>query len=200
MTWKRAAVLLLPLVLAGCAGWRPPPPTVSETERHWRAALVERPWRLQGRIGVRGGRDSWHGHLRWEHGRDFERLVLSGPFGQGGAVIEARPGWIRLRYPDGKTLESTTPDRLLRQVLGVAVPLAALRYWVLGLSAPGPVSAERDVAGRLRRLRQDGWEVEYQAYGVVGAGALPTKLRLRGPGGIRLTLLIDEWGLESERT
>ncbi|BCX88787.1 outer membrane lipoprotein LolB [Methylomarinovum tepidoasis] len=198
---SRIPLLLLLLALAGCAAWRKPPlPAAGEAERRWRSGLIERPWQLQGRIGVSGGRDSWHGHLRWEHGQGLDRLVLSGPFGQGGVVVEVGSGWIRLRYPDGRILESAEPDRLLRQVLGVVVPLAALRYWVLGLTAPGPAAVEHDLAGRLQRLRQQGWEVGYLAYGAVAAGALPTKLQLLGPDGVRVKLLIDRWEIDRDRT
>jgi len=189
--------MFLPLALAaglwGCAGPRASLPVVGAEERAWLVQLHNLGWQLRGRVGVSGGRDRWHGSLSWEHFRQGDWLTIAGPFGQGGVRIRVREGWIRIYYADGRIRESFQPEKLLGQILGIPVPWEALGYWVLGLPAPGKSKAEYDSLGRLRRLDQHGWQIEYLRYTVVESGALPAKLVLSGPDGVRLKLIVDRW-------
>lgn len=184
---------MLAIWLGGCAWWRPPLPAVGPKELAWLQQLDR--WQLQGRVGVRGDQGNWHGSLRWIAQDKQDRLIVSGPFGQGGIVIQVQANWIRIEQADGRTRISDRPDRLLEEVLGVAVPLTALRYWIRGLPAPGPAEIAYASDGRLQRLLQRGWQVEYLEYQTVGLGALPVKLILMGPRGVRLKLIVDHWGI-----
>lgn len=193
-------VLAIFVYLGGCAlPSVPPPGALNAEERNWLAGLQSRGWRLNGRIGVISGeKRGWHAGLRWEYLEGVDALVISGPLGQGGVALWVRPGWIRIRYPDGRVQESARPRELLRRILGVAVPLESLHYWILGLPAPAPAKPEYDLLGRLRLLDQDGWQVEYRRYLRLGPGALPAKLILTGPGRVRVTLIVDEWRIGVE--
>ncbi|MBN2700746.1 MAG: outer membrane lipoprotein LolB [Methylothermaceae bacterium] len=195
MSFRARLGLLLLIGLAGCSAWQQPPlPVADQVELAWLRGLDH--WRLHGRIGVRGEEDNWHGGVRWDYRKGHDRLVVSGPFGQGGAVIEVWPNWIRIEGADGRIQVSSRPEQLLEQVLGVAVPLPLLHYWVRGLPASGAAEVEYDAGGRLRRLRQKGWEIEYLEYRAVGDGVLPVKLVLSGPMGVRLKLIVDRWEIE----
>ncbi len=190
---------MLAIWLGGCAWWRPPLSVVGQQELAWLQQLDR--WQLQGRVGVRGDQGNWHGSLRWVYRDDWDRLVVSGPFGQGGVVVQVQANWIRIEQADGRTRVSDRPEGLLEEVLGVAIPLKALRYWIRGLPAPGPAEIEYAPDGRLQRLIQQGWQVEYLEYQAVGRGTLPVKLILVGPRGVRLKLIVDRWeiGVESEQ-
>jgi outer membrane biogenesis lipoprotein LolB len=48
--------------------------------------------------------------------------------------------------------------------LGVRLPVNGLRYWVRGLPEPGSTPGQTDADGRLTRLEQNGWVIEYPAY------------------------------------
>ncbi|MFN3920092.1 MAG: lipoprotein insertase outer membrane protein LolB [Methylohalobius sp.] len=191
--------LLLAIWLGGCAWWRPPLSTVDQKELAWLKRLDH--WQLKGRVGVRGEKGNWHGNLRWTYQEGQDRLVISGPFGQGGVIIQVYPDWIRIEQADGQTRVSDQPEELLEEVLGVAVPLTALRYWVRGLPAPGQSEIESGPDGRMRRLLQGGWQVEYHEYRAVGPYALPARLSLSGPRGMHLKLIVDRWevGVEPMR-
>ncbi len=190
---------MLVIGLAGCAGWRPPLSALGQQELAWLKQLDQ--FELQGRVGVRGNKGSWHGSLRWTYRDNRDRVVVSGPFGQGGVVIQVQENWIQIEQADGQIRVSDQPDQLLEEILGVAVPLQALRYWIRGLPAPGQAQTEYAPDGRLQRLIQAGWQVEYLEYQRVGQGALPAKLVLAGPRQVRLKLVIDRWEttLESEQ-
>lgn len=191
--------LLLSLWLGGCAWWRSPPPAIDQGELAW-LERIDR-WQLQARLGVRGERESWHGGIDWVFHNGQDRLVLSGPFGQGGVVIQIDAGQIRIERAGGETQVSDRPEELLEAMLGVAVPVIAMHFWIRGLPAPGHKRIEYGSDGRIRRLLQQGWEVEYLEYRALGPYALPVKLILTGPRGVRLKLVVDQWrvGEESDR-
>lgn len=199
MSFRLGLGLLLGVWLGGCAWWRPPLPALGQKELDFLQRLDH--WQLQGRVGVRGERGNWHGSLRWIYRDGQDRLIVSGPFGQGRVVIQARADWIRIEQANGKVRVSDRPESLLEEVLGMAVPVKALRYWIRGLPAPGRGELEFGPDGRLRRLQQRKWQVEYQEYRAVGPYALPVKLELTGPRGVYLKLIVDRWevGLEPER-
>ena len=51
-----------------------------------------------------------------------------------------------------------------------------------------------DVAGRLHRVNQSGWQVEYLGYGQVGPFELPTKVFLENPR-VSARLFVSRWEL-----
>ncbi len=71
--------------------------------------------------------------------------------------------------------------------------MSALEYWSRGLVWPGaPADAEENEAGQLVRLRQLGWELEFDRYEPVGRVALPHRIKAEQEAN-RFTLLIREW-------
>jgi len=184
--------------LSGCVTVEKPPPQFNALERQWLAKIHREGWGLHGRIGVTGGPESWHGGIQWEYRDDYDRLKIAGPFGQGGVLVEMRPGWIRVSHQDGQIQESTRPQLLLNQLLGVVVPLESLHYWILGLPAPGPAKMNYGSGRRLSSLEQQGWRIEYRRYQAVGEGGLPVKVIMTGPAGVRLKLIIDRWEIRIE--
>ena len=185
-------------LLGGCAWWRPPSPLprLDREELAWLERLDR--WHVQGRIGVRGERGNWHGGLHWTYEDGQDRLVITGPLGQRAVVIQVRSGWIEIAQANGQTQVSDRPEKLLKEVLGVAVPLKALRYWIRGLPAPGGGEVEFSPDGRVLRLRQGKWQVEYRQYRSLKTHVLPVKLELIGPG-VSVKLLVDLWEVDGGR-
>ena len=76
---------------------------------------------------------------------------------------------------------------------GLQVPVTGLRYWILGLPAPG---AERsrvlDGQGRLLSLEQNSWSMDYRGYTDVDGLSLPRKLFLRRDD-LRVRLVVEQW-------
>lgn len=117
-------------------------------------------------------------------------MLLATPLGQGVARITRTPGEAVLQWPDGRSETAADPQSLLEKVLGFRFPLAGLDYWIEGRLDPRrPGQVEKAADGRIERLAQDGWQVDYLAY----AGGRPAKLRMRR-GGIEVTLIVDRWG------
>jgi len=189
-------LLLLPSLLClpwlgGCAalGGRAVAPVLPSLELPvaWearRGALQAWPgYDLRGRVAVARGEDGFSGNLRWLQRPALTRIELDGPLGVGGAQYEFAPG------DDAAALE---------QALGAPVPLASLRYWLLGVPDPDPaLPAEESLepgGGRLAALRQAGWEIDYPLYSPVAGSRLelPQRIEVRREG-LRLRLWVDVW-------
>jgi len=182
---KHLLPLLCLLALAGCVTVPPAPPLPAGTSSD--------NWILAGRIAVRAGDQGWHAGLLWHERADRYDLRLEGPLGQGAAELTGRPGRVTLRTADGKRYQAASPEQLLVRVMGVRMPVSGLRYWVRGRPAPGPVTGEqRDKAGHLTVLVQDGWVIHYEGYSRVRGRALPARMRLAN-GDVRVRLIVDRW-------
>lgn len=186
-------LLCVTLLLNGCALWRPSHDP--QAERAWDArraqlAQVDR-FTLQGRFAA-GGIFGVKGQLHWQQNPQDFRLRLSGPFGARAVQITGDENGVAIRSAE-ESFHTSEPETYLRERLGWAVPMQQLRWWVLGMPAPGtPETVELDSAGRLLKLEQDGWTVEYAEYQTAGVPELPRKLELAN-GELSVKLVVDAW-------
>ena len=173
-------LFLLAVLLSACAA--PLPDAEDERaaawERHraWLESLAT--WRASGRVAGSSGDEGWSAGLRWRQEGERYRIQLSGPFGQGAVRIRGDGEGVELRSADGRVARAPSAEALVAAELGVAVPVSALRYWLLGRPAPEAEAAllTLDWAGRIEELEQLGWRVRYQEYADSGAGELPARL------------------------
>jgi outer membrane lipoprotein LolB len=192
LSWRGVAVALACLQ-AGCAqlpgfGLPSPPPL----------ALSAAPaaFRLEGRVSVKAGEESFSGGLAWRRDAGNEELLLRTPLGQG--VAELRGDAAGMVLTDAKGLVHRAPDAdaLVRQALGLELPLSGLAWWVVGLPRPGaPYRAEPDEAGRLAVLEQDDWHIDFSRYAPQGKAMLPGKLVARRGEDLEVRLVVDGWEL-----
>lgn len=151
-------------------------------------ALQDIQFELAGRLAARYRNEAFTGNLSWRHARDGDELLISTPLGQGVARIVRQNKVVTLTTADGEQ-SAADAETLTEQTLGFRLPLAGLADWVRGRPSPGtPAQPEHGGDGKLARLHQAGWNIEYQDY----AGALPSRMRLTYPG-IELRLAISEW-------
>jgi outer membrane lipoprotein LolB len=188
LIWMACSVLI-----AGCAK------TVKEVRlldhSAQRQLYALQTWRLEGRIAVQVKDKAWHASLFWDHRPTQDRLQVTGPFNQGAMTIVVQDKLIYVQQADGTIESSPEPDQLLESRLGFAVPLSALRYWVLGL--PEPTRAHQpsfDRAGVLRSLTQLGWLVQFEQFMRVNNTVVPRKAVITSPN-VRIKLIADEWVL-----
>lgn len=152
---------------------------------------------LTARIGVRAGTEGFSGGVRWVHEPRQDRIEISSLLGQMVAQIEFNAQGAALQLPERK-VQSETLSELMQREMGWVLPLEGLADWVRALPRRGvPFEAERDDAGRLLILRQDGWVIEYQRYfESVIMTERPSRLVLRR-GDLELRLVIDSWARDS---
>jgi len=79
--------------------------------------------------------------------------------------------------------------------VGWKVPVDALAWWIKGLADPGEWETRVvDEEGRLKKLRQFGWEVDFDNYGEPESFWLPAKLTARR-GDYRVKMVVRKWRL-----
>jgi outer membrane lipoprotein LolB len=195
----RCVVLFLAvLATAGCAGLPRPAPMPGEwEERAGRLAMVEQ-WSVRGRIAAKTETDAFNGSVVWTQADNFVSFNFRAPLGVGGFRLAGNDDHMMLYASNGEVWELAQPERELRERTGWSIPLAGLRFWMLGLPDPGSAAnVEYGDRGFLRRLEQQGWSVSYDAYKQVQGEWLPHKLVVETTG-VRLRLAVDRWHLEPE--
>ena len=79
--------------------------------------------------------------------------------------------------------------------MGAPLPVAELRYWLVGVPAPGLAHQETvGDDGRLAGLEQAGWRLRYSRYAAVGGLALPVRIEIESETA-RLRLVVSSWRL-----
>ena len=139
-------------------------------------------WKLRGKMGVRTGSKGGSATLNWEYSADAQEIELYGPLGGGRVIITTDAQSAFLRDTKGREITGKTASEVLYRRLGWQVPFDHLVDWARGLPGEGATDVVIDGNGRLKRLVQDYWEVEFEEYGDPGESvpglALPAKLRV----------------------
>jgi outer membrane lipoprotein LolB len=188
---SRAALsaVLLTALLSGCAALPPPPPPpdVVAIERRVAAAFE-----LEGRVSATDGEQAASGRIHWRHAPAADEWTMFSPLGQVIAQLVSSPAGAHLQTADGRQISAPDAQAMLPELLGVAVPIEGLRYWVQGAARPGARVLSRDPLGRPARITDAGWIIDYTDYAAPGADAPPRRIDAHW-GEARVRLVIDTW-------
>lgn len=199
----RITVLGLVLVLlAGCTTV-PPRPKPLDREQAWqqRQQILNglQNWSLNGRLGIQTDHEGWHVSINWQQHQSDYTIRLTAPLGQGSLLLEGNPDGVQLQTSDGDSVQAEDPSLLLYQQFGWRVPVTALRYWVLGLPAPGESTHSLDEYGRLSHLQQSGWEIAFLDYENRQGFELPGRVFVNNHNA-KVRLVIGDWELDKQPT
>jgi outer membrane lipoprotein LolB len=189
-----AAAAALLVALGGCQSVPVRPAPAPQTA----ALLALDSWRASGRVAVRSADAGFSASFDWQEHGGAGLLAVRGPFGAGAARIASTAQRIRIDSGNGAPLEIAAPFEALEPELaarlGFALPVDPLRYWILGVPAPG-LPREGEGAS----FSQAGWSVLCSAYVPVAgvAAPLPTRLELVR-GSTRIRVKVDRWQAGSE--
>jgi outer membrane lipoprotein LolB len=199
--WRGAWVVplwVLPLLLAGCVtrpAMRSPAMTADQQREHLQGLDA---FAFDGRVAINGQDSS--PSIKWQQRRDIASVRLTSLLGVGGIKIQFSPDRLQLETGDGVKHRDGDAEQLLARELGLVPPFASLRYWVLGVPAPGSAATELfDAGGRLQQLEQQGWLLTYRRQAEVNtaAGSLQLPALLTATrGDIGLRLVIDRWRIK----
>lgn len=194
----RLAAVFLVTALAGCATTGPSGPAVPTAEAEARQLAREQTlradtrWGLEGRIAVSSGRQGGSGRIEWAQDGEAYDVVLSAPITRQGWRLSGRPGAVRLEGIEGGPRSGTDASALLYEATRWDIPVDSLRFWLRGLRAPGaPASMTFGRDGRLARLQQGGWAIDY-TWPADAAADLPLRLDARRDTA-RVRLAVDHW-------
>lgn len=187
------------LLLGACATQRLPDTVLPPAEQ---AQLLRQlqDFRLEGRIGGRAGDESiGPASLDWRQRGEAGSLRMAGVFGLGSMRVEWQADALRITAGRNEVYEGAEAEALLQQQLGFVPPFDSLRYWVLGLHAPGDEPAgEADAGGRLSEFTQHDWQVSIDRWMKVRAGSsgveLPQRVTLTR-GELRVRVFVERWKL-----
>jgi outer membrane lipoprotein LolB len=199
---------LLPLfsfLYASCAAPLPRPPA-DHLQQLWQAResalLPIQHWELRGRLAVRVAERGGQASLTWKRAAAQHSIRLNGPLGRGALRVTQDETGAQLQDAERHVFHAASAEELLYRYTGWQLPLTNLNYWVRGVPVPDlPAIRELDDTGRLKTLRQQGWEVQYQEYVRFEGYELPNRLTLTyAPGrmsaelpAMEVRLVIDRW-------
>jgi outer membrane lipoprotein LolB len=198
-TRAAACVLVLAVLAVGMAGCRtaPPRPVLGPGPgAPWaeqRAALQDLDrYNLNGRVAVAANGQGFSASLRYTQQVRRTQFSLEGPLGIGGLRAEAEGDQLKIETSRGEKLDGPEARAELERRLGFALPLEQLRWWLLGIPAPGEAAVNAAESGEIRDFTQGGWRVSIQSR-VAGLGfSLPQRLTAEREGA-RLKLLVERW-------
>lgn len=149
---------------------------------------------------MKTGEQSFSGSIDWQRSPESETLLLSAPLGQGVASLSRQRDGVLLRDSEGREYQARDAEALVREVVGITLPMQGLSWWVAGRPRPdAPFEVELDAQGQLSGLRQDDWNIQFSRYeSRVQAGteySLPRKLRATRGESLEVRLVVDDWEL-----
>ncbi len=178
-------------MMTACAITRPVPEAPLAWDARVTALQLASLWDLSARAAVAIGAQGWQASMNWRQRGQISEVHLAGPLGVGASVMRLSPAGLTL---DGAAPGSDTLRRL-QDRLGFDPPLHDMRYWLLGVPAPGePFELLRDAKDRAQRLQQAGWTVEIDRYLPNGGDLLPGHLTLTRED-VRVRIVVDRWNL-----
>jgi outer membrane lipoprotein LolB len=189
VTRARIRSLALPAcaaLLAACAAL--PPPTAPEAP----IVAADSPFDIGGRLSARRGDDGVAGNFSWTHDPPHDAIALATPLGQTLARLEGNGRDVSVELSDGRIEHAPDFAALTEKAFGVTIPVAGLAFWIRALPQPRVrYDVERDDAGRIGVLRQDGWETVYTY--ADAAAREPSRVTLRYPGAdpIEVRVVVD---------
>jgi outer membrane lipoprotein LolB len=190
-----AALLWL---LSGCRTAPVQPPAGAGAERPWpeQRQNLEKldAYGLAGRVAVAANGQGFSASLRYEQQPDASALSLDGPLGMGGLRVALNGDEVEIATSRGEKLDGVAARTELERRLGFALPLAELRWWLLGIPAPASASTVTadPVSGEISAFEQNGWQVSIQSRAAALGFALPQRLTAERAGA-RMKLIIDRW-------
>jgi len=187
------AVLVCALLVTGCAT-TPVGGDVSGTRTADPGQLTQ--WMAKGRIALSAQGEGGSGSFVWQQRSERTELTVRGPLGAGGLAVITDGETIELSDGAGRPLDGEAARAELERRLGVKLPLAELRYWMLGVPAPdpsggGPVQAS---TGSVPGFVQGGWVVSYEELKPQAGWSLPARLTAT-TSGARVRIVVDDWVL-----
>ena len=184
------------LVLAGCRSAPPKTVTGPGADAPWseqRAGLENlEHYGLNGRVAVAANGQGFSASLRYAQRAGSSELSLDGPLGIGGLRLELEGEDLQIATSRGDQLDGVEARAELERRLGFALPLDELRWWLLGIPAPGEAQVTAAESGEISDFTQRGWRVSIDSREPGLGFSLPKRLTAEREGA-RMKLLVESW-------
>jgi outer membrane lipoprotein LolB len=147
---------------------------------------------LNGRVAVAANGQGFSATLRYAQCASNSQLSLDGPLGIGGLRLELSGDELEVATSRGEKLDGVEARAELERRLGFELPLNELRWWLLGIPAPGEAAVNAADSGEISDFTQHGWRVSINSRAPGLGFSLPQRLTAEREGA-RLKLLVQTW-------
>ena len=149
-------------------------------------------WVAQGKMSYALNDERGSFSFRWIQTQQEFEIVLFGPLGISVAKISGNETSAAIETSNGQRLTALGPEQLLRQTLGLDMPVSAMIYWLRGI--PQDISGADYVPvalnGNARSgFNESGWLIELLR---VDQDMNPNRIRFSKPGA-KLLVIVKEW-------
>jgi outer membrane lipoprotein LolB len=176
---KFVAALTCIALLAGCSSL----PGVLPSES------LNGGFELKGRAAIRYGDEAATVTVQWRHQAASDDMLITNAIGQGVARISRAGGEVTLETADARRFQAADAESLTANVLGWRLPLSGLPDWLRARARPGlEAQTTLDAEGRLSRVLQDEWQIDYQEY----RDGRPVRMQIARPN-LEIRLFVDSW-------
>lgn len=183
------ALLILTSVISGCA--TPHKQTVAST----RDAASLHEWQARGRIAVSGATDGGSGSFTWSQHGSTANVQIRGPIGIGNLHLTIDDSSLKIDAGSGHHYVDQEAEEDLTERLGAPVPASDLRFWLVGIAAPGDHIWEPSATPDSATLIQHAWRIDFQRFDGSSGVRLPAKfVAVSGPAKVRV--VIDRWNVK----
>jgi outer membrane lipoprotein LolB len=183
----RAAWLVLAAACGGCAVAPVAPLAPSPDPESFQY------WTASGRLALAANGEGGGGSFTWGQQGAESTLSIRGPLGAGAMQVITDGQSLIVTDAEGRHLGTEQASALLRRRLGTDLPLAELRYWMLGVPSPASPSSVSDATvAPVRVIEQSGWRIGYDMFTASGGVSLPERFTAT-QGGVRLKVVVDNW-------
>lgn len=155
-------------------------------------------WSLQGRVALSNGRDGGSGRIDWrQEGARYE-IALGAPVTRQSWRLSGDAAGAQLEGLEGGTRSGPDATALLLEATRWEIPVAALASWARGVRADarhGAATIRYAADGRLARIEQGGWVIDYSDWRASAIPGIELPNRLNASrGDARVRLIVDRWG------
>lgn len=151
-------------------------------------------WQLQGRTVVTQGKEGWNAGIRWQENKSAYQIKIVGPFSQGGITLDGDNNRAILTMVDGQKISAIDPEILIKEALGIQLPVNALRDWVRGIPY-SPLATDEiklDSKGQITHLIQQDWDISFLKYVPFDIYSVPSKIFIKN-NDLSLRLAVTRW-------
>lgn len=185
--------LMLSLFFSGCANVSQQKKISPQAQKDYLIHLLD--WRASGRFSFSDGKMATQGNFEWRQHKQCYNILLHGPLGAETTKIHGTEDNIALTTSKGEVFSAQSAQALMLEKLGWSMPINSLSFWSKGLIAPSSKPSKLRIGPnhQLQLLEQQGWQIDYQAFGQYGMPVeMPKKIILKKEN-LCLKFIFQSW-------
>lgn len=188
---KKSILILLSLTtISGCSTairFKTQPIEISQKHYHFKNKFFC--WNIKGVFSIKQPNKTIIAGYEWKQKGMNYQIRIHFAFGIYSMEIFGKPGIVTLRRSAQEYYTARTPEQLLKEQLGLDLPLSNLYYWIQGIPAPGIYHRNFGSHCHLTFLQQKGWDIHFSRFFTIDSINFPRTIILH-KGFFTVTIVI----------